>query len=355
MTKKRITEGRTFAFLMSVIWLLFMAFPIISAMSQPQPAKTVSLLLTAVFIGLYMYSSWVDVEINKKQVKQPLRDISITVILIAIAALQFPLIGINGSTFLVFLIAHSMFSYSNKVSLILASLTLMALFIALFLSGGLEAMSMGFIGVGVYVSTLGSRYFSAMSEVEKTQASRMAVLDERERVARDVHDVLGHSLTVITLKSDLAGKLIDKDPQAAKKELSELSALARQAIAETRSTVLEIRGRTLADELETITEATQDSDIQLNVAGDVSLVDPSYRILFGWVAREAVTNILRHAQASHIRMTISNRSLSIADNGVGFQGNYGNGLTGLTDRVEHAGGTLTIADHDPGTVVTVEM
>ena len=213
----------------------------------------------------------------------------------------------------------------------------------------------GIIASGVFLGCAGSVFFTKSAIDDSRVASQEAVLDERERVARDIHDVLGHTLTAIALKSELAERLVDKDADAAKREIALISQLAREGIAEVRSTVLGLRVRQLEAELEQARTVAREAGIELAVRGDAADVDPQYRTLFAWSLREAMTNIVRHSHAKKAIITIHPRSIDIADDGVGFSGTSGNGLRGLRERVEGAGGTLTLMGGDDGTTVQVRM
>ena len=125
----------------------------------------------------------------------------------------------------------------------------------------------------------------------------LAIVEERERVARDVHDVLGHSLTVVTVKAELAERLVDLDPERAKGELAEIQALSRQALAEIRATVGGLRVARLGDELASARTALAGAGIEAHVPDDPGAVDPRHRTVLAWVLREATTNVVRHSDA----------------------------------------------------------
>jgi two-component system sensor histidine kinase DesK len=193
--------------------------------------------------------------------------------------------------------------------------------------------------VAVGFTMLGFRTI-AMRENERERAeerrreldAELAVVAERERVARDVHDILGHSLTVITIKTELAGRLIDLDPQRAKAEMSEVNQLARDAIAGAESALLA-------------------AGITADLPGR-NIHTPNGS-LFAWVLREAVTNVVRHSGASRCVVVIDDTSITVRDNGSGMGASgFGNGLRGLTERVESAGGTLSVTSDADGTAVT---
>lgn len=182
----------------------------------------------------------------------------------------------------------------------------------------------------------------------------LALVAERERVARDVHDVLGHSLTALSVKAELAARLIDVDPARAKAELESIQETARQALAEVRATVGGLRAGNLEAELATLPRVLADAGIATTLEGSVADTDPRHRTLLAWVLRESVTNVVRHAHASHVVIRLDQSGLTVADDGTGRDRAEGNGLRGMRERVSAAGGTLELSG-DPGTRVQVVL
>ena len=191
-------------------------------------------------------------------------------------------------------------------------------------------------------------YLIQMSKnADKTQA-KLEMVSERERIAHDVHDVLGHSLTVITLKADLARKLLHADPDRADAELEAIAQLSRSSLAEVRSTVTRLRIPDFSGEIQASERALQTASVTAKLPDAeraLSAVGVNSS-LFSWVLREAVTNIVRHSQAGFCEVRVSNTGLEILDNGVGIPAEYaaGSGIKGMKSRVESAGGTLIIED-----------
>nr|WP_246297215.1 histidine kinase [Janibacter cremeus] len=189
----------------------------------------------------------------------------------------------------------------------------------------------------------------------------LAVTAERDRVARDVHDVLGHSLTVVSLKADLAERLIDIDPERAKGELADIRSLTRQSLAEIRATVSGLRVARLADERESAATALRDAGIEAVLPQDGDIVDPAHRITIAWVLRESVTNVIRHSGAQRVEVAWGPSWLEVTDDGRGLRGRKeGSGLTGLRERVGQAGGRIEVEDGiaggaGPGTRVRVDL
>jgi two-component system sensor histidine kinase DesK len=186
----------------------------------------------------------------------------------------------------------------------------------------------------------------------------LAVSQERLRFSRDLHDILGHSLTVITLKSELAGRLVRIDPERAEREIAEVERLARAALADVRATAAGYRDISLAVELASARTALDAAGIEADLAGTVDDV-PSERLeLFGWAVREGVTNVVRHSGARHCRVTVDRRVVEITDDGRGpgrcedepavgathtfDRSSIGNGLAGLRERAAAVGATVSV-------------
>lgn len=208
------------------------------------------------------------------------------------------------------------------------------------------------ISISAMMAAFG-RNIAAMNALRATrdQMAQMAVERERSRVARDLHDILGHSLTVITVKSELAGRLIDVDPARARTEIGEVEALARGALADVRTTVAGYRGVTVAGELAAARAALDAAGIAAELPTATENVPAERRELAGWIVREGVTNVIRHAQASRCRVRLGARSVIVEDDGVGpasGAGTAGSGLIGLRERVEAAGGRLTLGRSELG-------
>lgn len=178
------------------------------------------------------------------------------------------------------------------------------------------------------------------------EVRRLAATAERERIGRDLHDLLGHTLSLITLKLELSRKLFDRDVDAAKREVEEAEKVARHALAEVRSAVTGIRATDLAAEMASARLLLESSRVHLDY--DASPVDMPAEIERGLslVLREAVTNIARHAAASCVRIELRREHaavcMQIHDNGRGGLVRDGNGMSGMRERVRALGGTLGV-------------
>jgi two-component system sensor histidine kinase DesK len=188
----------------------------------------------------------------------------------------------------------------------------------------------------------------------RLEIADLAVARERERMARDVHDLLGHSLTVITVKSELAGRLLEIDPPGAAREIADIEVLARAALADVRATLQGFRAVGLASELASARAALEAAGIDAELPSAVDAVPDGLRELFAWAVREAATNVVRHSGARRCEIVLSGRTLVVRDDGCGPGGpdhlgspasamrTDGSGLTGLRERAAAAGASVSV-------------
>ena len=190
------------------------------------------------------------------------------------------------------------------------------------------------------------------------QIEHLAQVAERERIARDLHDVLGHTLSLIVLKSELAGRLLPANPEGARREIGEVERTARKALGEVRETIRGYRSEGLAAELARARETLSLAGVSLECAEPLPRVDPVAESVLALVLRESVTNIVRHARAKCCRLSLSvepgGTALHIEDDGRGGIEHEGNGLRGMRERLATLGGRLAI-DSRGGTRLTVEI
>jgi two-component system, NarL family, sensor histidine kinase DesK len=191
------------------------------------------------------------------------------------------------------------------------------------------------------------------------EIENLAKVAERERIARDLHDVLGHTLSVITLKSELAGKLIDRDPERASKEIGEVENISRQALADVRDAIRGYRSKGLVAELAQAKATLETAGVAVQCDAATTLQLPVMQeSVLSLAVREGVTNVVRHANAHNCRLRIEQQNgmcrLEIADDGQGFVSVEGNGLRGMRERVEMLGGTLDRRNRS-GTTLTITL
>ena len=191
------------------------------------------------------------------------------------------------------------------------------------------------------------------------EIEQLAKVAERERIARDLHDVLGHTLSVITLKSELAGKLFDRDPQRAQKEIHEVEEISRQALSEVRDAIRGYRAQGLMAELAQAKCTLETAGVTVQCDASTAMTLPAMQeSVLSLAVREGVTNVVRHAQARNCRLRLEQQNgscrLEIQDDGRGFVTLEGNGLRGMRERVEMLGGTLERMNRS-GTMLVITL
>jgi two-component system sensor histidine kinase DesK len=193
----------------------------------------------------------------------------------------------------------------------------------------------------------------AQEEVE-----HLAQVAERERIARDLHDLLGHTLSVIILKSELASKIAASDPERATNEIREVERISREALAQVRSAVRGYRVAGLEDELRQAGRTLTSAGIHVETAAEPLPLSPVQESVLSLALREAVTNIIRHAQATSCRLRVGKAGewweLEVADDGRGGALPAGGGLSGMRERVEALGGTFEL-DGSRGTTLRIRL
>jgi len=191
-----------------------------------------------------------------------------------------------------------------------------------------------------------SKERNAMLALSQDEVRRLAGLAERERIGRDLHDLLGHTLSLITLKLELSRKLFDRDSEAARREMEEAEKVARHALAEVRSAVSGIRATDLAAELASARLLLESSRVHFEYGELPTDLPGDIERGFSLIVREAATNIARHAEASSAKIEIIREHASmcmlISDNGRGGINGDGNGLCGMRERARALGATLII-------------
>lgn len=202
-----------------------------------------------------------------------------------------------------------------------------------------------FIG-GVNVFYASRRAADAKLRRAHDEIERMAAIAERERIARDLHDLLGHTLSVIVLKSELASKLAAAQPERAAEEIRDVERISRRALGEVREAVVSYRRRGLPAEIDEARDALGAARVALEVDLPERLPPPRVEGVLALVLREALTNVVRHARATVCRVRLSEDgsawTLEVVDDGHGAVASEGSGLRGIRERVEGLGGSVDL-------------
>ncbi|WP_460809317.1 sensor histidine kinase [Nocardioides salsibiostraticola] len=317
------------------VWLVFLAYPVSETFDTDAPAlvQALSLALITAYAVVYLlgWSVW----------RAHALTVWFVMLLLGLGAV--PIIGIEAigltpylGAFSALLVPAPWWKPTTVISALLPVLSL--------IGGDFPAFFFLMVWPIIGFCTA-MRVFSELDGRSEEARAELALVAERDRVARDVHDVLGHSLTALSIKAELAARLIDVDPARARTELESIQETARQALAEVRSTVGGLRAANLEDELTAAPRVLADAGIETRLVGTVADTDPRHRTLLAWVLRESVTNVVRHAGASMVSIELSPTGLVVTDDGSGLVHPDGNGLRGMRERVSAAGGTLHLSGH----------
>ncbi len=326
--------------------------PILERASSKQLLLTV--LGTVVFLTLYLGVLWSD--------RKPWQFAGIGA-MVVVGTLYAPF---NSGACCFFIFAAAVLPYVAETEKVV--LALIAVIVAvvgletwlLHLSGWFAFYAAGLStivgGTNIYFAQRTRMYHKLKKANEEIE--HLAKVAERERIARDLHDVLGHTLSVIILKSELAGKLIDRDPERAKAEIADVEKTSREALAEVRTTIRGYRGYSLEAELKQARAMLETAGVKVKSESAEVALTPVQESVVALVVREAVTNVVRHAAARHclLRLTPVNGScrFEIQDDGRGGDSIEGNGLRGMRERIEALGGTLQ-RETNTGTRLTIEF
>lgn len=339
-----------------LLWVLYLGFFFVQPVAEHVSAKRWALdgLGAAIFLMLY----W-----GIFLLERPLPLLHVGgMVLLGVAYLPF---NPGGCTFFIFAAAMVPFLVNTQRKAI-AGLGVVAVVAA---TEGLllhvSAWELFWVAVFPVFIGAGNIFFAERNRMNRKlrkaneEIENLAKVAERERIARDLHDVLGHTLSVITLKSELAGKLVERDPQRAGKEIREVEEISRQALSDVRDAIRGYRSRGLVAELAQAktTLETAGLTVQCDAATTVKLPAVQESVL-SLAVREAVTNVVRHAQARTCRMRLEQQNgicrFEIHDDGCGSSNGEGNGLRGMRERVEMLGGTLDRST-EAGTTLTITL
>jgi two-component system sensor histidine kinase DesK len=347
--EERPTPPGRFGWLFSAVWLFFLYQPLESAWNSRVALAWRVLAVVALLVfaaGFIWFFAWVRA---RRRFARPPESIVWFVLAagLALLALAAPGAGEDAMVGLLYLGVASVMTLQRR-----HAFAVVAALVALVL--GLPSVVPGWTPLLDFLPSLLLACFAAFGigqviernaqlAVAREQLVDFAVTQERERVARDVHDILGHSLTVITVKTELAGRLLENLPPApsldrARAEIADAERLAREALADVRATVSGMRQLSLTGELAVARQALDAAGIAADLPSAVDDVPARYRELFAFALREGVTNVVRHSGARRCVVRLTGECIEVRDDGRGPHGAVsGSGLTGLRARAQAAG------------------
>lgn len=342
-----------FGWWISGIWIIFLIYPILTLFQEDfsPGTRVLGLVLLAIFAGVYLrgygrFSSAVgEGGLNSPEVYFYFT-VLVLIMFASIGILHAGALGLLPylTSFSAFLLKRRIMYFTYAAALILCivlPLTFATFLSAIFLIG-LNLMLM----VIFFVTSTVIRNAKEADRIKE----EYLVLSEQERMARDVHDGVGHSLTALNLKSQLALKLLDEGQLAqARKEVEQLSELALTALDSVRTTVHGMAKMDLDDELGALARVCADSGIEFNVLGNADEIPRQLRSHVSWILRELLTNVLRHAHASGVWVSLSSQMVSVDDDGDGLQNAAeGHGLRGMRERARLIGASCQVGQSKLG-------
>lgn len=340
-------------------WLIYLLSPLGSAWTHHQLAASLvgtALLMTFGWAYLFLVPlGWFGAGTSRLAYR-------IWGVLFALVVAETAVIGVSGLTALVFVAAAAMVLQPARVAVVtVAVLAVVATVLPIFIGPWHVKELQWSIGASVAMASVAvfafTRLIRANHELAaaREEVAQLAAERERLRIARDLHDLLGHSLTTVTVKAALAARLFDQDPARARAEIGAVERLARESLADVRAAVAGFREVRLATELATAREVLSAAGIDADLPGVVDNVPAELGGLFGWVVREGVTNVVRHSRATRVRVTLDATGIEIVDDGSGSVGKpaaeivaatSGHGLAGLAERAAGLGGRLVAGPAD---------
>lgn len=344
-----------FGWIMAVIWLFFLVFPIADVLERSGWERIAGLVVIALFAAIYSAGF---VRFPRMGPSQRLQNLTLA-LLVVVAGVSALIIGPVALTFMPFITAFGVYHQPPRRSIALSGFWIILTATVLTLTNTWSTLGIMIVIVAlVAVVTFVPRWLDDQQRAHIALRAEYTRIAEQERVARDVHDVLGHSLTVIAVKAELAGRLLERvtvpEPEVtildgAAHEVASIESLSRQALSEIRATVAGLRVARLDEELANAVEVLETAGVELETVGEPEDLDPRQRLVAGWVLREAVTNLVRHAGAKTCRIEIGSHSLAVTDDGCGLDTTAaGSGIHGLRERVRMSGGKFSIQQNPDG-------
>jgi two-component system sensor histidine kinase DesK len=338
---RRAIPGRHAGSVFSLVWL---GFPIAGlATSSPSPLRVALVAVGAAsFAAIYLRALWNPFTATTRSIAPP--GVALAAIAAALTLADRP------SWSLLFVLIGTMTSLTlpeRRAPGPLIACALLAVVIGVLAGDDGYAVTIAATTIGIGILMMGfARLVRSNEELleAREELARLAVAEERLRFSRDLHDLLGHSLSVIVLKAELAERLLPADAERAAGHVADVRDVARAALGEVRDAVSGYRQPTLAAELAGARAALAAAGIASQLDEAEIALPPEAEAVLAWAVREGTTNVIRHSGAASCRIAVSpgpaEASAEIVDDGHGSAGGSGHGLDGLRERVEHLAGRL---------------
>jgi two-component system sensor histidine kinase DesK len=352
------TEGRRWlAVAYAGVWLAFLEAPAVTAAKLlPSPRGFLGLVLLVAFAAAYLTIFLFTRAVRRAGGRVPWqRAVSGVAVLAVIATALCVAVGQDGTATFVFLAVAIVISFEWRWAMALVAVVAIANEVLPHVVAGWTRQASLTLAIALAAFAMSGVLRVIDRNLKLVEAHRanteLVVENERSRFARDLHDILGHSLTVIALKAELAGRLFDVDPARARAEVADLERLSRDALADVRRTVEGYRELTLPGELARARTALAAADIDAQLPNSTDEVESDLRELFAWTVREGVTNVLKHSGARRCQVVLGAARAEVRDDGPGPTNpgaGAGSGLRGLEERAQAVGATVVTRKLEPG-------
>jgi len=383
--------GRWTSALYAGVWLVYLAYPVTAALRSPLPLWRLVALASLALFAVAFLMAVSQVRAARRGSASAQRRVAVALaamlVLLVLAAPASREAAVGG---LIYVGVLAVMTLPQRLAVPLVALLAVVSEVVPRVVPGWKVDT--FLGFQLLISCFAAwgvtQVISRNAELlqAREEIRRLAVADERARMARDLHDILGHSLTVITVKAELAGRLAEAEGAAATgAEIAAVEQLAREALADVRATIGGVRGVTLAGELAGARAVLEAAGIAAEVPHAVEAVPPRWRELFAWAVREGVTNVVRHSGAGRCVVRLAEDAVEVVDDGFGPTSSWpaeegerpregngvegqgvsghglgGHGLAGLRERVDVVGGRLLVGPAGgpaarPGFLLRVEV
>jgi two-component system, NarL family, sensor histidine kinase DesK len=340
--------------------MVFLIYPIRAVLTSDPTTVRVVLALggASLFAGVFLWLMWMQEplwaasvepsEVHKRQA---------TIALLAVLAIVLNLsLGSEWRVLFFHLnVAAGIMLLTRDAYVAIAGLAVITF--GLGMVSGMAWLALPTAAIGLWATAF-VRQVAAVADLRsaREELARMAVSEERLRFARDLHDLLGHSLSLITLKSELAGRLLPDKPEKAEAEVHDIEEVARQALGEVREAVAGYRQPTLEEELAGAGEMLEAAGIACRIENEAGMLPNAVDAVLAWAVREGTTNVIRHSRARHCRILLAREGeevyAEITDDGEGYQGesggDAGSGLSGLYERVANLAGHVETGSQPDG-------
>jgi two-component system sensor histidine kinase DesK len=353
------TARARYVWLWAGVWLVYMVQPVQTAWHHPEPWRRALGVTFAVLFSILYIAGFIRLRTSFRVRYRRLNLAENAAYLggmIGLAVLLAATIGEPAIGSMVYIAVMTIFLFPTRIAWpIVGGYAALIVVVTRVLPGWHPNDDLAFVVVVASLAVWGTVRLverNAQLDAARQEIARLAVTAERSRFARDLHDLLGHSLTVVSVKAELAGRLVPIAPERAQAEIADIQRLTREALADVRSAVGGYREVSLGAEVARARSALEAAEIEPELPSSVDVVPEERQELFGWAVREGVTNVVRHSGAKRCWITLTPTSVAIEDDGTGPGGTTiegtEHGLDGLRERASASGGSVTVGRSSQG-------